>query len=245
MKIAIRMDDITPDMDWEKFDFFKSLFEEAGVTPLLGIVPCNCDDNLHISEPREDFWDRMRALEKKGYVLAVHGCHHVYSTSKGGMFPLNNFSEFAGRSYEEQKADLQKATDILREHGVDTDIFMAPAHSYDKNTLRALKELGYTKMTDGFGSAPYIWNDMTFYPISFLLSRSLKKSSGYTTMVIHSNTVSESEKDKYRELFAKYGKDMISYTEYLKAAPQKRTIFGRIGEYFMAKGKFILVRIRK
>ena len=38
-KIAVRMDDITPDMNWENFRFFLKLFEEAGITPLLGSVP--------------------------------------------------------------------------------------------------------------------------------------------------------------------------------------------------------------
>lgn len=245
MKIAIRMDDITPDMDWEKFDFFQTLFEQARVTPLLGIVPCNQDSNLQKNEPREDFWDRMIRLQKKGYVIALHGCHHVYQTMDGGMFPLNNFSEFAGRSYEEQKADLKQATDVLNAHGICTDIFMAPAHAYDKYTLKALKELGYTKITDGFGNTPYVWENMIFYPISFMLSRSLKKNSGYTTIVIHANTVTEEDQERYRQLFASYGKDMISYNEYIKVKPVNRSIAGRMVEYIMAKCKFILVKIKK
>ena len=239
------MDDITPDMDWGKFEFFQELFKQNGVTPLLGIVPSNCDENLKKDEPREDFWEKMQQLQKNGYVMALHGCHHVYQTQKGGMFPLNDFSEFAGRSYEDQYKDLQLADHILKEHGIETDIFMAPAHSYDTNTLKALKELGYTKLTDGFGNKPYIWDKITFYPISFLLSRSFKKEKGYTTMVIHANTVSEADKEQYRELFKKYGENMISYTEYLKVKPLKRTLAGRIAEYFLAKGKFILVRIKK
>ena len=244
MKIAIRMDDITPDMDWEKFHFFEKLFEEVGITPLLGIVPDNQDENLHRNESYADFWSYMKKLQDKGYVLALHGYQHVYSTKSGGMFPLNDFSEFAGRSYEEQKKDLQAAKRILEANGIHTDIFMAPAHSYDANTLKVLKELGFHKITDGFGKKPYMWKGITFYPISFMLSRSLKKSAGYTTMVIHANTVSENQLDQYRELMQKHGGDMISYTEYLNVTPDKGTILKRWNEYLCAKCKFILVRLR-
>ena len=170
MKIAVRMDDITPDMNWENFRFFQALFEEAGIQPLLGIVPDNRDDNLKQDAPREDFYEIMKKLQKQGWVLAMHGCHHIYSTKKGGMFPLNNFSEFAGVSYIEQKKMLEEGKRKLEEKGVVTDLFMAPAHSYDKNTLRALKELGFTKLTDGFGKQPYSYKGLLFIRFPFSLA---------------------------------------------------------------------------
>ena len=244
MKIAVRMDDITPDMNWENFRFFQELFEEAGITPLLGIVPDNRDENLHKEEPHQDFYEIMKNLEKQGWVLSMHGCHHIYSTKKGGMFPLNNFSEFAGVSYTEQKKMLEEGKRRLAENGILTDIFMAPAHSYDQNTLRALRELGFTKMTDGFGEKPYTYKGLTFYPISFQLSRSLKKKEGYTTMVLHANTITEKDKERYKNIFKEHGKDMISYSEYLEAEAVKRNFFGRWKEFFMAKIKFLLVSIK-
>ena len=45
-KIAVRMDDITPDMNWDNFYFFQELFRETGITPLLGVVPDNRDPKL-------------------------------------------------------------------------------------------------------------------------------------------------------------------------------------------------------
>lgn len=244
MKIAVRMDDITPDMNWENFRFFQKLFEEAGIQPLLGIVPDNRDENLHKEEPRQDFYEVMKDLQKQGYVLSMHGCHHMYSTKKGGIFPLNNFSEFAGVSYTEQKKMLEEGKQLLLEKGIVTDMFMAPAHSYDKNTLRALKELGFTKITDGFGKRPYTYKGLTFYPISFQLSRSLKQKSGYTTMVLHANTITEKDKERYTKIFKEHGKDMISYSEYLETEAVRRTFFGRGKEFLLAKLKFLLAGIR-
>lgn len=241
MKIAVRMDDITPDMDWENFNFFLDLFKKAGISPLLGIVPDNKDKNLRRGSVHEDFYELMKILEKKGFSLAMHGCYHVYTTKSGGLFPLNNFSEFAGLPYEKQKELLSCGKERLKENGIETDIFMAPAHSYDKNTLKALTELGFTKITDGFGKKPYTYRGLTFYPISFRLSSSFKKKAGATTMVIHANTVTEADKDRYRKIFDEHGESMISYSEYLEMKPVKRGGLGLAAERLMAGVKHLLV----
>ncbi len=244
MKIAVRMDDITPDMNWENFLFFRQLFQKAGIAPLLGIVPENRDAKLHCEKAHEDFYEYMLALQKEGYCFAMHGCYHVYTTKCGGRFPLNSYSEFAGLPYEKQKELLAYGKEKLKEHGIETDIFMAPAHSYDDNTLRALKELGFNKITDGFGKVPYMEKGVIFYPISFLLSRSLKQKKGATTMVIHANTVTETDRKRYEQIFRDYGKNMISYAEYLNINPVKRTILDKVREYFLARLKRFLVNIR-
>ncbi len=75
--------------------------------------------------------------------MAMHGYQHIYGTSKGGIFPLNHFSEFAGEPLEEQRKKIAAGRQILENHGVHTDIFMAPGHSYDRNTLTALMENGF------------------------------------------------------------------------------------------------------
>ena len=144
MKIAIRLDDITPDMDWAKFLRFKELCDLYQVKPLIGVVPENKDSMLCVDEKREDFWEYLLQLKNEGWMIAQHGCTHIYSTKKKGCFPLNALSEFAGRPFEEQLTCLKCGKQILEGHGIFTDIFMAPAHSYDQNTLKALKEAGFT-----------------------------------------------------------------------------------------------------
>ena len=44
MKIAVRLDDITPDMDWEGFLRFKALLDRYQVKPLIGVIPQNRDE---------------------------------------------------------------------------------------------------------------------------------------------------------------------------------------------------------
>ena len=248
MKIAVRLDDITPDMDWDRFLKFKAILEKYRIEPLIGVVPDNKDDNL-MKQPKSeqapaDFWAYVRELKDEGWVIAMHGYRHIYTTSKGGVFPLNNFSEFAGISYEKQKQMICAGKTMLKEKGIETDIFMAPAHSYDRNTLKALKEAGFLRITDGFGNSPYLWKGLTFYPISFRLSSTLKKESGYSTMVVHTDTISDEEMQKYENYFKKKGVQWISYREYLEQPAIRRGLPGKWLEWFMAKSKYVIGRIR-
>ncbi len=93
MKITVRLDDITPDMDWERFLKFKALLDRYQVKPLIGVVPDNRDENLVKKEPSaeekklaEGFWDYVKA---EG---GLDGCHarlpaYLYH-EKGGLFSL-------------------------------------------------------------------------------------------------------------------------------------------------------------
>lgn len=241
MKIAVRLDDITPDMDWDRFLEFKNLLDKYRIKPLIGIVPDNRDQNLHKCEYRHDFWDFVKNLEREGWSIALHGYNHIYTTHDSGLFPLNDFSEFAGVAYEEQYSMIKKGKEILESHGISTDIFMAPAHTYDKNTLKALKELGLVRMTDGFGNKPYTWCGMTFYPISFLVSHSLKKKKGITTLVVHVNEIQNM--DYYEQIFGGHN-EFISYRKYLEISPKQQNVFGRCMEYVLAKVKHCLVKMK-
>lgn len=246
MKIAVRMDDITPDMDWKKFYRAKEILDNAGIKPLIGIVPLNEDQNLKIDEVNKDYYDIMRSLQQSGWVIALHGWHHKYTTSKGGIFPLNKFSEFAGVPYDRQLQMISEGRAELLCHDISTDIFMAPGHSYDKHTLKALRECGFTKITDGFGSKPYTRFGLTFYPISFLIARSMRKIDGYTTLVLHTNTMRDSD---FELLESRVRGDnlpnaqFISYKEYLEVPSVYGGIIHGLYEWILATFKRVMVKL--
>lgn len=261
MRITVRLDDITPDMDWERFYRFKALLDKYQIKPLIGVVPDNRDENLRAggacklapgseqaqAEGRkapEDFWAYIRQLQDQGWQVAMHGFRHIYATKKGGLFPLNDFSEFAGLPFEEQRRMLAEGRRILEERGILTELFMAPAHSYDGNTIRALKETGFKGLTDGFGDRPYEWRGLCFYPISFKLSRTLKKKSGYSTMVVHTGTVSREDLLRYEGYLLREDVQWISYEEYLGQPVVKRGTAGRAKEFLMAKGKYLIGKMK-
>jgi len=143
-KFVIRLDDICPTMDHAKFARARAIFDEAGVKPLMGIVPDNQDPDLQIDAPDPAFWKTMRDLKAQGWGISQHGYQHRIHTSDRGLLDISPRSEFAGRALADQTDDLAKGQQILADAGLATDIFMAPFHSYDRTTLTALKSLGFT-----------------------------------------------------------------------------------------------------
>ncbi len=189
-KILIRLDDITPDMNWGKFERIQALFEKYHIRPILGVVPDNRDSTLSVNPAREEFWEIMRTLQEKGWTIAQHGYRHTYVTKKSGLLGLNPFSEFAGLPFAQQKEKLAKGQEILHKQGICAKMFMAPGHTYDRNTLRALKELGFTAVTDGYSRTPYHYRGLDFIPCT--LSKP-KPPAGVDTLCLHINHMTEEE----------------------------------------------------
>lgn len=239
MKIAIRLDDITPDMNWSKFERFKNLLDKYNIKALLGVVPENRDTKLMINIPRRDFWEYIKELEDDGWTIAMHGYRHEYTTRDGGLLPLNRNSEFAGLSFRHQYMKIRSGKIILERNGITTDLFMAPSHSYDLNTIKALKKNGFVGITDGFGNAPYMWQDIVFYPISFKRSAALKsQKEGCVTFVVHTNTMTDKDFDAYEKLFA--SREIVSYSEVLKIKPVIVDDRFRFKEKMMASTKYYI-----
>lgn len=244
MKIAVRLDDITPDMDYEKFYIMKQILDTYQIKPLIGVVPFNEDKNLMQGPKHEDFSGFLQGLLAEGWSIALHGYEHLYSTDKGGLFPLNHFSEFAGLPLEKQNAMIAKGKEQLANWGIETDIFMAPAHSFDRNTLKALKKNGFSYVTDGFGKKPYIRKGLVFLPIAIKQSDCYKNTEGYTTLVYHTNTMEEKDFERCKKMFEDNKEKLIPYKEMLNQAPCKRSVLGNLWEYGMATLKHILVGLR-
>ena len=246
MKTAIRLDDITPDMDWVKYRKVEEILNRNNLRPLIGVVPFNSDDNLRRSEAaldEEEYKSFLKGRLDAGWVAALHGYSHVYKTKCHGLFPLNNFSEFAGVEYEEQKRRIKEGRTRLLELGIDTDIFMAPGHTYDRYTLEALAANGIKRVTDGFGSAPYERHGLIFYPISRRRSDCTKACEAYTTLVLHTNTMTDAEIEEFGATIEANRNCFIDYSEYLKAAPVKRTFVGCAIEYMTAYAKYLAVKL--
>jgi len=244
LRITVRLDDITPDMDYEKFYKMKQILDTYQIKPLIGVVPFNEDKNLMKSPKMEDFAGFLQGLINEGWVVALHGYEHLYSTAKGGLFPLNHFSEFVGLSFDKQNDMIAKGKDRLAEWGIATDIFMAPGHTFDRNTLKALKKNGFTYVTDGFGKKPFIRNGLVFLPIAIKQSDSYKDNDAYTTLVFHTNTMEDKDFAHYAKMFDDLKDSFISYGEYMNIKPHKRGLLGNGLEYLIAMLKNVLVRIR-
>ena len=193
MKFIIRIDDISPTMNLENFDKIKDFLVSKNIRPIIGVVPDNQDENLKFSPKNEDFWPMIRNLKQIGWSIAQHGCHHKYSTEESGILKINNFSEFAGLSFKEQLKKIITGKNILIEQKIWEPIFMAPAHSFDDNTLKALKEADFKYVTDGYGLYPWSDRGLTFIPQLF--SGFSNFGFGVYTVCIHLNELSGKEVD--------------------------------------------------
>lgn len=162
-RILIRIDDVCPTMDgsafWERINFFK----ELGIKPLLGVIPACEDETLQYGNV-DHFWEMIRDLADEGYPIAMHGCRHVYTMGKRGLVCLRKQSEFVGLPYETQVQMLQAGKRMLEEKGINTRWFMAPGHSYDRQTVRALAAAGFQYVSDGRSSSPYCLHGIKFIP---------------------------------------------------------------------------------
>lgn len=104
-------------------------------------------------------------LEKKGWIIALHGYEHVFETTSGGINPVNNKSEFAGVNLEKQKKKISAGIEIFNENNIYPKVFFAPAHTFDENTLQALKDCSDIRIiSDTIANDSYYYNGFTFVP---------------------------------------------------------------------------------
>ncbi len=155
------------------------------------MVPDNQDHDLQLSPPDPEFWDRMRALEAGGATIALHGFQHLCKSKGRSLVPLHRHSEFAGVDEETQRQWIHAGLEILRGHGLNPRIWVAPRHGFDASTLRALSQEGIKLLSDGFARVPFTRGGLTWIPQQ--LWEPVVKPAGLWTICVHSNTARGSQ----------------------------------------------------
>lgn len=166
-KYLIRLDDACPTMDAKKWERMEDILDRYGVRPMVGVIPNNEDPQTSPDCVDEKFWDKVHKWESKGWAIALHGYNHVCITEAGikGLNPMWARSEFAGLPLELQREKISKGVAILKTHGITPKYFFAPSHTYDKNTLEALRlESDIRIISDTIATKPYKEGDFTIIP---------------------------------------------------------------------------------
>ena len=210
----IRFDDITPGMAWTRFQPFEDLARELRLPYLLGVVPDCRDVKLMIEPSRPDFWPWVRRMKANGATIAQHGYMHLYETDHRGLLGLGRKSEFAGLSYEVQFERLARGKEIMQGEGVWDGVFMAPSHSFDAETVRALKALGFRGLTDGFGFFPYEIDGLKAVPQLF--ARPFGFGVGVETICIHANTLSDERRAMLLQKFRDLHSDIVGFDDAMR-----------------------------
>jgi hypothetical protein len=136
----IRLDDASEFMDIDKWTTMEILLDNYRIKPIVGVIPDNNDGDFtgkYEKNPR--FWEMVRTWEQKKWTIALHGYTHVLESNSEGMNPVNSCSEFAGLPLGDQRYKIREGIRIMKQHEITPKVFFAPAHTFDKNTLEALK----------------------------------------------------------------------------------------------------------
>ncbi len=200
MKIHyLRLDDAAPKRDVEKWDRIEKLLDKYGIKPLVGIIPLCKDVDFEKYTEDIEFWSkRVPEWQEKQWTLAMHGYKHVFSTNSGGANPVNLKSEYAGLSYEEQKRKIEEGVSVLRNNGIEPKVFFAPAHTFDRNTVRALLEVSDIRViSDTPANKPYCRWGMTFIPQQSGKVRKLPFHT--TTYCYHPNSMTDKDFEELEE----------------------------------------------
>ncbi|AEE91896.1 conserved protein of unknown function [Tepidanaerobacter acetatoxydans Re1] len=162
----IRLDDASEYMDITRWDKMEQILDLHNIKPIVGVIPNNQDNNL-INKYKRDtgFWNKVKKWQEKGWTIALHGYNHVHLTDDGGVNPVNLRSEFAGVSLNEQRDKIANGIKIFKKYNINPEVFFAPFHTFDMNTLEALKvESNIRIVSDTIANDIYKSGDFYFIP---------------------------------------------------------------------------------
>ena len=209
----LRLDDASEYMDIKKWTRIEELLDKYNIKPIVGIIPDNKDKSLIEKYKKDqDFWQKAKKWKNKGWTIALHGCNHEYITNDGGINPVNRRSEFAGVSYEEQCRKIENGIKILEKYEMYPEIFFAPSHTFDLNTIKALIEKSNIRIiSDTIANDVYYKDDMYFIPQQSGKVRMLPFK--IVTFCYHPNTMEEKDFNILEDFLNKYNKKFITVKE--------------------------------
>lgn len=209
-KFIIRLDDACERMNTERWDALEGLLDKYNVKPLVGIIPY-CEDGAMEQYPVDgDFWSKAARWIQKGWTVAMHGYNHCYTSKCGGINPVNALSEFAGLTLEEQKEKITQGVAVMRSHGINPTVFFAPGHTFDENTLEALKACSDIRIvSDTVANKPYRKHGITFVPLQGGVVRRLPFDT--VSFSLHPNYMDDASFDNLESFLQSNGCRLVSF----------------------------------
>jgi len=212
----VRFDDLCPTMNWEMWFRIEEVLLDHKIKPLLAVIPDNKDEKLRVAPSHSSFWGEVRKWQGRGWTIGLHGYQHRFVTRQAGIVGIQHRSEFAGVPPSEQEEKLLRAVETLRSNGVHPEVWIAPAHSFDWNTVAVLQKLGVTTISDGLAIAPHrdarglLWVPQQLWRFRW-------RPFGVWTVCYHHNRWSELQ-------FARFLSDVSAYGGAIEDLP---TVSGR------------------
>ena len=210
-------------MDGGRWQSVETILDEYNVKPIVAVVPDNRDPELRRQAPDPEFWDKVRRWQAKGWSIAMHGHTHVmHPTDERLLVPYYKRSEFAGLALEEQKTKIRTAWNLFLSQGIEPRIWVAPAHSFNGQTLRALgEETSIRIVSDGIA-----WNafyEQGFHWIPQQIWKLTTRKSGLWTVCLHPNQMDDASLSRLRVLIlgGEFRRRIISVNDVLLTPARK------------------------
>jgi peptidoglycan/xylan/chitin deacetylase (PgdA/CDA1 family) len=219
---------------WERF---LPLLERYQIKPILAVIPENRDGELEIDSPDPEFWNQMRILKAAGATIGLHGYQHLCQSKGRSLIPIHAVTEFAGAEEGKQREWLSKGMAILRREGLQTRMFVAPRHGFDRTTLRLLRENGVEWISDGFAFAPFSEDGLIWIPQQ--LWGPQEKPNGLWTICLHANTATDEQVGELEAFLERFEAQFTSVQQVVAEWPiGGRSIRDRIFH------RYLIARIR-
>ncbi len=212
-KYILRLDDASEFWAKEKWNRMHDLLVKYGIKPIVAIIPDNEDPKLLPLGKDIEFWSTIQEwIDKDGWTPALHGHRHLLHAARGGMNPVNPRSEFVGYHLPEQKQSIRRGCEILKDHNIAAEIFVAPCHTFDANTLEALRtESNIHVISDTIADDVYYRYGFYFIPQQCGMVRQLKNQ--ITTFCYHPNFTSDEEFKRLEKFLESHYQSFISYKD--------------------------------
>lgn len=179
-------------MDHGKWAAIQAILDRHAVKAMLAVVPDNRHPALMVDREDQDFWERMRVLQDRGWAIALHGLTHLYTQRAVSLVvPGEAESEFAGLPTEIQCEKIGRGLQVLKGKGIRPDLWIAPNNTFDRATLSALKSCGIVSVSAGASLYPFIEDGVFWLPQQIWKCR--KMPFGVWTVCLHPNTMTEQE----------------------------------------------------
>ncbi|MBU6398931.1 MAG: DUF2334 domain-containing protein [Verrucomicrobia bacterium] len=212
-------------MNWRVWASIEAMLLEHHVAPLLAVVPDNRDPALQPDPPAPDFWDRVRAWQSRGWVIALHGFQHRYVSRHAGMVALRKKSEFAGLPAAEQREKLRRGVDIFRRERLEPRVWIAPGDTFDQATVALLPEFGIQAISAGYFHCPYLdHRGIAWVPQQLYHFR--PAPAGIWTVCYHHNAWTAARLQAFERDLDAYGEAIVSLEDALGGINDRRGGFG-------------------
>ncbi|MEY8197905.1 MAG: DUF2334 domain-containing protein [Colwellia sp.] len=222
-KYILRLDDACPTMDVKKWQRIESLLGKYGISPIVAVVPANEDPKLNLNDFDPAFWQNVKNWQKKGWCIALHGYDHKYISTSSGFLPFNKKSEFAGLLPAVQEEKIDKAVHIFNQYQLNPRCWVAPSHTFDEQTLTALKNKSNVSIiSDGLSYRPYKRKGFIWVPQQ--LWRFYDMPFGIWTICLHPNVMDENEFNSIEKILQKHGRKFVAV----------ESVIGRVADYSLS-----------